>query len=204
MSQGVPAFFSVISGVFIRQKRNKSGLISVQVIEKSRGKYQVLKTIGSSEDAAMVQALVLEGKAWILQKKQLIEFDFEQQYKIFEGGKYEGHTMLPIINLFRRKYKVIDLIVVADAGLLSDKNMRVLRENNYSYILGARIKNESDRIKAEIMQLSLANVEIVELKKDAINRLIISYSTARATKDAINRERGGEKTRKAHCSRKAY
>ena len=61
-------------------------------------------------------------------------------YEIFEGGKFEGHTMLPVINLFRRKYKVSDLIVVADAGLLSDKNMRILRQNNYCYILGARIK----------------------------------------------------------------
>lgn len=117
-------------------------------------------------------------------------------YEIFEGGKYEGHTMLPVINLFRRKYKVADLIVVADAGLLSEKNMRVLRENNYSYILGARIKNETDRMKSEIMKLTLANGEIVELNKDAINRLIISYSSARATKDSINRGRGVKKLEK--------
>jgi transposase len=74
--------------------------------------------------------------------------------------------------------------------------MRVLRENNYSYILGARIKNETDRMKSEIMKLTLANGEIVELNKDAINRLIISYSSARATKDSINRGRGVKKLEK--------
>jgi transposase len=117
-------------------------------------------------------------------------------YEIFEGGKFEGHTMLPVVNLFRRKYKVSELIVVADAGLLSDKNMRVLRENKYSYILGGRIKNESDRIKSELLKLALSNGEIAELQKDEINRLIISYSSSRAVKDAMNRERGVRKLSK--------
>jgi hypothetical protein len=276
VSLGVPVFFQYFREVFVRQKKNKSGLISVQVIEKRLGKYKVLKTIGSSEDPLAVQALVLQGRDWVLQKKKATVFDFEQNdkafeqlfagitavksvgasillgkifdsigfnviedelfrklvisrlcypvsklrtteylrryegyitdedkiyryldklnktqkrtvqcisynhtlevlggqismvfydvttlyfeaseeddlrktgyskdgkhqnpqivlgllvskggyplaYEIFEGGKYEGHTMLPVINLFRRKYKVADLIVVADAGLLSEK-----------------------------------------------------------------------------------
>ena len=36
--------------MFIRQKKNKSGVISIQVIDKSNGKYKLLKTIGSSSD----------------------------------------------------------------------------------------------------------------------------------------------------------
>ncbi len=117
-------------------------------------------------------------------------------YEIFEGGKFEGHTVLPVINLFRRKYKVSELVVVADAGLLSDKNMRVLWENKYCYILGARIKNESDWIKSEILKQTLSNGEVAELKKDYTNRLIISYSSSRDVRDAINRQRGVQKLNK--------
>lgn len=35
-------------------------------------------------------------------------------YEIFEGNKYEGHTMLPVIEAFKKKYRLKDLVVVAD------------------------------------------------------------------------------------------
>jgi transposase len=51
--------------MFIRKKRNPSGVISVQVIDKSLGKYRVLKTIGSSSDDDEVKSLLEKGKRWI-------------------------------------------------------------------------------------------------------------------------------------------
>jgi hypothetical protein len=39
------------------QKENPSGVVSVQVIDKSRDKYQVIKTIGSSSDAIEIENL---------------------------------------------------------------------------------------------------------------------------------------------------
>jgi transposase len=45
-------------------------------------------------------------------------------YQVFEGSKFEGHTMLPVIEAFKKKYKLKQIIVVADAGLLSDKNIK--------------------------------------------------------------------------------
>ncbi len=49
-------------------------------------------------------------------------------YDIFKGNQFEGHTMLPIIDLFRSKYKLDTLIVVADAGLLSKANIDLLEK----------------------------------------------------------------------------
>jgi transposase len=80
-------------------------------------------------------------------------------YDIFEGKQYEGHTMLPIINGFRDKYKIEKLIVVADSGLLSKDNIEELIANKYEFILGARIKNETQDIKDKILTLSLQNGE---------------------------------------------
>jgi hypothetical protein len=37
--------------MFIRQKKNKTGTISVQVIDKSSGKYKVIHSAGSSAAA---------------------------------------------------------------------------------------------------------------------------------------------------------
>jgi len=37
-------------GVFVREKKNKSGTVSVQIIDKSSGSYRVARTVGSSSD----------------------------------------------------------------------------------------------------------------------------------------------------------
>ena len=43
--------------MFVRKKRNRSGSISVQIIDKSYGTYRVLKTIGSSKDEDEIERL---------------------------------------------------------------------------------------------------------------------------------------------------
>ena len=103
---------------------------------------------------------------------------------------------MPILNQFKRRYQFKTLTVVADAGLLSNKNIQALQNNHYSYILGDRIKYETNVIKQQILSLSLANGNSSEvIKKDSI-KLIISYSDARAKKDNYNRERGIKKLQK--------
>lgn len=110
-------------------------------------------------------------------------------YDIFEGKQYEGHTMLPIINGFRKKYNLNKLVVVADSGLLSKQNINELIANQYEFILGARIKNENQKIKDKIQALSLKNGESKIIKKGDL-KLIITYSDDRAKKDKYNREKG--------------
>jgi transposase len=116
-------------------------------------------------------------------------------YEIFQGNKYEGYTMLPILNYFKRTYKLEKIIVIADSGLMSKKNLDNLIANKYTYIIGARIKNENDKLKQEILSLPLKNNEYKEIIKGQ-DRLIIGYSDARARKDAHNRQRGITKLEK--------
>lgn len=70
-------------------------------------------------------------------------------YEIFPGNKYEGHTMLPVLDAFKDKYALKRVVVVADSGLLTNANIEELRNNGYEFILGARIKNEANNIKKE-------------------------------------------------------
>jgi len=111
-------------------------------------------------------------------------------YEIFEGSKFEGHTMLPVVEAFKKKYKIEELVIVADAGLMSEKNISQLLENNYKFIIGARIKNETHTIQEQILSLGLADKESAELKREDAQRLIVSYSASRAKKDEHNRNRG--------------
>jgi len=51
--------------MYVRKKKNPSGVISIQVIDKSSGKYKVFKTIGSSSDEKTIAELYQQGKKWI-------------------------------------------------------------------------------------------------------------------------------------------
>lgn len=336
--------------MFVRKKPNKSGLVSVQVIDKSQGKYRVVKTIGSSMDSMEIERLVSEGKRYAQKMMGLQEIDFtdhkrlfsdvlssitshklvgiqyvlgrifddigfnqineelfkdlvlyrlvypksklktteylyryEQKlysedsiyrfmdklhsrykedvqkisfnhtlkvldgsiqavfydvttiyfeiekedeirkpgfskdgkhkhpqivlgllvskdayplaYDIFEGNKYEGDTFLPILEGFRNKYNFEKLTVVADAGLLSNKNIQELIEKGYEFILGARIKNEKESVKKEILSLDFEKENSRVIKKDGL-MLIVTYSEDRAKKDRYNREKGVKRLEK--------
>lgn len=337
--------------MYVRPKKNPSGVISVQIIDKSSGKYKLVHTVGSSSDPLEVQKLILLGKQWIKEKQGLLEIDFTNErnlteqfldriqqitvsgtelllgkifdeigfnqikdnlfkqlviarlcfpvsklkttdylskyqfinvdvqqiyryldklyntqkdmvqqisyahtlkilnnyisivfydvttlyfeiddeddlrktgfskdgkhqhpqivlgllvsidgyplaYEIFEGNKFEGHTILPVIEAFKDKYKLEKLVVIADSGLLSNDNIKSLQNNGYEFILGARIKSEKQAIKEKILSLNLNKGESqIISKQDNIN-LIVSYSESRAKKDKANRIRGLKKLEK--------
>ena len=110
-------------------------------------------------------------------------------YEIFEGNKFEGHTMLPVVEAFKSKYNLDQLVIIADSGLLSSTNIDELVAKQYEFILGARIKSESKSIKDKILSLKLKNGESAIIKKGNL-KLVITYSDERARKDAYNREKG--------------
>ncbi|MCF6360228.1 MAG: IS1634 family transposase, partial [Cyclobacteriaceae bacterium] len=62
--------------MFVRKKKNKSGIVSVQVIDKSTGKYKVKTTIGSSASLDQIKKLVGEGKEWIAAQQYNLRLDF--------------------------------------------------------------------------------------------------------------------------------
>jgi arylsulfatase A-like enzyme len=55
--------------MFVRQKRNRSGSVSVQVIDKTNG-YRVIKTMGSSRHPEEIERFVELGKAYIARQSQ--------------------------------------------------------------------------------------------------------------------------------------
>ena len=122
---------------------------------------------------------------------------FPLAYKIFEGNKFEGHTMLPVVETFKEKYRLQELVIVADAGLMSNQNIKELCEKKYEFIVGARIKNESEILKSQILSLELSDGESAILQKQEGQKMIIGYSAQRAKKDSHNRKRGLEKLEKS-------
>lgn len=110
-------------------------------------------------------------------------------YQIFEGNTSETKTLIPVLESFQKKFNIEKPIIVADAALLSEKNILSLQNNGYKYILGARLKNETDQIKAKILKLEVQEDKPSELKSKH-GRLIVSYSSKRAYNDRKNRLKG--------------
>lgn len=119
-------------------------------------------------------------------------------YCIHEGNKYEGHTMLPVVTEFVHKYSLEDFIVVADSGLMNGDNIADLEANGYKYIIGAKIKTESKRIKEWILTQPKNDCQMIEFDKGDGRRLLVGYSADRARKDAYNREKGVRRLEKAY------
>jgi transposase len=148
-----------------------------------------LRKTGFSKDGKHQQPQIVLGLL-------VSEGGYPLDYEIFEGNTFEGKTMLPVVEAFKQKYKPGKLIIIADSGLMSTKNLKELCEKEYRFIIGARIKNETEAIKEKILSFSLKDGESTELQKEDGNRLIVSYAAGRANKDAFNRKRGITKLEK--------
>ena len=118
-------------------------------------------------------------------------------FEMFEGNKFEGQTMLPVIEKFKARYNLQQIVIIADAGLLSHQNIQALCDLNYQFILGARIKNEPESLQQQILSHTWSNGQTHTINKEERLRLIVSYSEARAHNDNKNRERGLQRVEKA-------
>ncbi len=52
----------------------------------------------------------------------------------FEGNKAEKHTMLPVLQQFLAAHQLTEVTIVADAGMMSDANVRAIADAGYSFI----------------------------------------------------------------------
>lgn len=108
---------------------------------------------------------------------------FPVGYQIFEGKKFEGHTLIPVILKFKHKHKIDKFSVVADAAMISSDNIKALSSAKLNYIVGARIANLSlNLIKTISTKLNKQDAATIRLKTE-YGDLICEFSQKRFTKD---------------------
>ena len=64
---------------------------------------------------------------------------FPLEIHLFEGNKAETKTLIPVLDAFSKRHAVTDMIVVADAGMLSAGNLNGLEDAGFSFVVGSRI-----------------------------------------------------------------
>ena len=65
--------------MFVRKKPNRNGTVSVQLIDKSTGKYVVYRTVGSSKNSVDIEAFVHQGKREIIELSGQMNLPFDQR-----------------------------------------------------------------------------------------------------------------------------
>lgn len=120
---------------------------------------------------------------------------FPLSFNVFPGNKFEGHTLIPVITALKDKYRISTLSVVADAAMLSEDNLKALKQANLSYIVGARLGyislNTVKRINQKLNMVSSATVRL------SVNDgfLICDFSSKRYAKDKSDTEKQIAKAR---------
>jgi hypothetical protein len=64
---------------------------------------------------------------------------FPLMVNAFEGNKAETTTMLPTLKAFMAAHGRRDVVIVADAGMISENNMKAIEAQGLAFILGMRI-----------------------------------------------------------------
>lgn len=63
---------------------------------------------------------------------------FPLEVGCFEGNKAETLTILPVVKAFQARHGIADMVVVADAGMLSTTNLKELDDAGFGFIVGSR------------------------------------------------------------------
>lgn len=154
-----------------------------------------LRTPGFSKDGKTAETQIILGLF-------VCENGYPLAYSLFNGAQYESCTMVPIVDDFKQRFGLDDFIVVADSGFMIKRNIELLRTGGYEFIVGGRIKKYGGDIKEWMLGLPHEDGEYYERRLDNGDRLIVTYSSKRASKDAYNRNKGVERLKKAFASGK--
>ena len=73
--------------MFIRKKKNRSGTVSVVVVDKSYGKFKELTTIGVAKDEEEASNLARKAHVWIEKYKGQLTIDFDETDKALREAK---------------------------------------------------------------------------------------------------------------------
>ncbi len=167
-----------------------------------------LKRIGFSKEGKLARPQIQLGLFTTLEGYPL-------SFEVYEGNKYEGHTLIDILKKFQTKFNIKNKpIVVADRGMLTNANIAYLENNDYKYILAYKIKNIDNNLKEQISNLTFVSdgaIHTIDIKSKEINyketadneevkktitlnqKLILTYSSKRAKKDKYTRDKALEK-----------
>jgi transposase len=124
--------------MFVRKKRNRSGSVSVQIINKSNG-YRVVKTMGSSHDPHEVQRLLELGQLFIARQ--------EGQYSLFPETHHDRAVIADFVkHLGNASIRTLGPELIF-GRLFDDIGFNVIPEELFRDIVVARLVYPTSKLK---------------------------------------------------------
>lgn len=124
-------------------------------------------------------------------------------YELFEGNKAEVKTLLVCLDEWKKLFNIQSVCFVADRAMMSDDNLKILEEQNHHYVIAAKLRSLPTALTSEILSEKNYRREQINDSFGWISefnykerRLIVSYKTERARRDAHQREQIIEKLKK--------
>ncbi len=117
---------------------------------------------------------------------------FPLDIHVFEGNKAETKTLIPVITAFQQRHQVSDMVVVADAGMLSAANLNALEDAGLSFIVASRTSKAPKELEDHFGRRGNAidDGEVVELTRpmgqgrdQRDRRVVWHYKWQRAQRD---------------------
>lgn len=106
----------------------------------------------------------------------------------FEGNTAETKTILPVLEEFRLEHRLPRMTVVADAAMMSLKNLTALAAAGYTYIVGSRLTKIPYAIAEYQKTGNLTDRQIV-VDSRSDYRIVYQYKEKRASLDLKNIEK---------------
>lgn len=121
-------------------------------------------------------------------------------YEVFPGNIHEGHTLIPVLKKLRSLYKVDKVSIVADSALMNRVNLEELEDNDFDYIVAARVRNMTASLTKQMLSQDgyvCYNDDIsYKVVTAGPRNLVVCFSEKRARKDAYDRAKSIEKATK--------
>lgn len=112
---------------------------------------------------------------------------FPLYFDIFSGKTFEGHTFIPVIKNIKSLLQTEELVVIADAAMISKDNIEKLDQEGIGFVVGARFGNLSLHLIDSISSSLAATDGKTTTETYHTHRLICQYSSTRAAKDKSDR-----------------
>lgn len=122
-------------------------------------------------------------------------------YEIFAGNTSEGTTLLPVLERLKQQFAINKLIIVADRGIGSERNLAEIKQAGYEYVIGAKLRGASQAIKELALKEddfidfsdTLEDKKLYKFINNKEQKWVVIHSSKRAQKDKRDRQRLIEK-----------
>ena len=114
-------------------------------------------------------------------------------YELFPGNTADVRTLKPALEALKERFRIGNVILVADAGMLSRQNLDLLASEGWDWVVAARLRSLSRTMEAMLFKphnwiMVSEDTRIAELALQG-QRLVIRHSESRARKNALEREK---------------